>query len=366
MFDRSKKWIRKFAFDQSLASRERRNAFEQESVAWRLDLPNETPLFFDRATAMRWVAKTGAPESNLTQVPHPMAQPQTLEWLHKQRLAGMDTGSDAQRISSAGPKSVDLMIAWFNGLERFDAAAGFALLNLGFAANRPDVIDALAECIKGAPWFWFNYTHLSGPPGDTAANNVGNESSRGVFSRMLQSATLTHWVFEHHPELKDHLLVPEKWAELQKGLGTTSAEVQAQWPWIAHNAFGLRESPWDYKRCTQQWHTRRQLNGSFTHDPAAQCFIAYSVFKESPWIKQTPNDFPTNMSTHPDAKLFHTHLVALQNNETPPPTSDVVSNLFLGVHLDMGPREFYQHACLMFHQQHHRPDTPPLELPSLV
>lgn len=361
-FERTRQWLQKFAFEQMLLVRERREEFEQASTAWRLDLPNESLHFFERPTVLRWAAKTGASEAQITEVQTQQAQPKALNWLNQQRLAGMDVGSSAQHISSAGPQSVDTMVAWFNSLDRFDPAAAFALLNLGFAADRPDVIDAIAEWTKGAPWFWFNYTHMSGPMGDTAANNPGNESTRGVFSRMLQSATLTNWVFEHHPELKARLLDPKKWAELQKGLEQTSPQVQSEWPWIAHKVFDLKELPWHYKRCFQLVHTRQKLHESFTHDPAAQCYISYSAFKEAPWLKQTANEYPTNILTCPDVQLFHAKMVALQNNDSMDlPSSDLVDNLLLGVHLDMDPKEFYHHASAMFHQKGHRPDIAPMD-----
>ena len=347
-FERTKKSLRTMAFNRGVHRLQKNgDAYWKSPPMWNVETEHEKPHFFRRETALAWAARHHVHEANVKEVEAYHSKTHGLCWYSKQRDLGMDVGNDAQQIGSASLESVDDMIAWFKKIERFDTTAAYNLLALGFAADRPDVTNVVAEWAVAAPWAWFNWSHMSGATGDPFGKSPRNDVHVCLFSRCLSSVALTEWLFEHQPHLKAVLLAPDKWTELQKGLEQADPEVQAKWPWIAHHVFGIDIdlSPLDYERCQKTLLNALDLHRNFAHDPASQCYISYKLMKTAPWGDSGPHE-----CSNPEVHLFHQKLRAIHQKADPAlvPTTPLVDNLMIAVYLDMAPNDFYLHAQQVF------------------
>lgn len=345
-FERAKKSLRTIAFNRGVhLIQQRGDGYWKGPPMWRVDTEHERPHFFRKETALAWATRHQVPNDSIKEVEAHYSKPSVLRWYSKQRDLGMNVGSDAQQINSASLESVDDMIAWFKKIERFDTAAAYNLLSLGFAADRPDVTDVVAKWAVAGPWAWFDSTHMSGSTGDPLGTNPRNDIHICLFARCLFSVALTEWLFEHQPHFKNILLEPAKWQKLQEGLEQADPYVHAQWPRIAHHIFNIDVSPLDYDRCQKTLQNAFKLHQSFAHDPASQCYLSYKLMKTAPWGDSGQHEFP-----NPDVQAFHAKLraIQLQKNPAAVPTTPMVDNLMMAVYLDVGPDDFYFYAKQVF------------------
>ena len=354
LFDRAKMVLRSIAFNRGVEQLQKSgDTFWEGPPMWQIQTDHEYVRFFAHDTALVWAIKQGLPVESIAPIKAHYTKPRVLQWYAKQKTLGMNVGNDAQVICSAHADSVDDMIAWFNGIERFDSLAALSLLKLGFSANRPDVTDVIAKWVKGDPSFWFNGNKMSGDSSDPFARRSDNPSQMCLFARCLSSVHLLEWLFEHQLHLKHMLFEPKVWAELQKGLAQAHADVRAQWPRIANHIFHVDVSPVDYDECQRSALCAMQLYTSFSHDPAAQCYLLYTSLRNAHGFTDMPN--PCKNS---NVETFHNKVLALQNHENASllPTTPTVDKLMLAVYLDQEPKVFYQHAQMVFANAF-RPDS---------
>ena len=349
IFERAKMALRTIAFNRGVQLLQKSgDSYWEGPPMWQVRTDHENVRFFAHDTALRWATKQGLPVGSIAPVKAHYSKPHVLQWYAKQKSLGMNVGSDAQTICSAHADSVDDMIAWFNSIQSFDSAAAFSLLQLGFAANRPDVTDAIAKWAQGGPSFWFNGSRMSGDISDPFARRSDNLSQMCLFARCLSNVHLLEWLFEHQLHLKHMMFEPKVWAELQKGLAQAHTDVRALWPRVAHKIFEVNASPLDYDECQKSVICSMLLHASFSYDPAAQCYLAYNMLRHPSGMMNAAPDSCKNL----DVKAFHNKLLALQHREDAAllPTTPIADKLMVAVYLDQMPVDFYQHAQMVFTQ----------------
>lgn len=345
VFERAKMALRTIAFNQGVQALQKSGDFYWEGPPmWQVQTNQEKVRFFAPETALTWAKEQGLSEKNISSVTRHYSKPHVLQWYAKQKALGMNVGSDAEHILSAHVESIDDMIAWFNNIERLDSAAAFNLLRLGFAADRPDVTDAIAKLAARGPGFWFNGNYMSGDTADPFALQSNNSSQMCLFARCLSNVHLLKWLFEHQLHLKHMLFQPDKWKELQQGLGQAHADVRAQWPRVAHEVFGEKTSPLDYDECQHSSLCAMLLHTSFAHDPAAQCYLSYNLLNHRREFSVPETCKNLNVTT------FHKKIIALKHQEDAAllSTSPIVDKLMIAVYLEQSPENFYQHAQMVF------------------
>ncbi len=363
VFQKASLWVKTRAFEHGM--RQRMTYKEEEwrgPPMWKVPLPWEETAFFTKRIAQDFATQWGIPHEDIDEDTDAFfIPPDKLDWLHRQHVAGMNTGSVAMHIIEAHPHSIDTAIHWFTSLDRANPHAAYNLLRLGFAAHRKDTTDAVAALFKWAPWAWFTSTKMQGPTQDPDAVRPGNESAMCVFARMLPSPALLNWFFEHQPQFKQWLLEPNRWEELQKVLQTCALETSGHWPMVAHRVFGLDASPLDFPRTKHaSIGNLALLHRSYAHAPAAQCYLWYHQWKTNPAHHltgatekaATPRGNPKYGSIDAQVHLFYQKLCALQQKTDPSavPSTPLVDQLMLGVYLDQTPLDFYLHAKNVYAQ----------------
>ncbi len=363
VFQQAALWARTKAFEHGMRQRMTYDEKEWRGPSmWKVPLAWEEPAFFTQRIAMDFAKQWGVPEEDIQENADAyFTPPDKMEWLRRQHAAGMNTGNVAMHILQAHPQSVGTAIDWFKGLDRANPAAACNLLRLGFAANRVDTTEAVAVFFKWAPWAWFTPTKMEGPNQDKEAVRPGNESAMCVFARMLPSPALLNWFFEHQPQFKEQLQEPNRWNELQASLQTSSLETSAYWPLVAHRVFGAQASPLEFPRKNHAsvWNLA-QLQRSYAHSPAAQCYLWYHQLKTNP---SYPLESATAKVIEPPANrkyagidaqvhLFYQKLSAIQQKTDPSAiaSTPLVDQLMLGVYLDQSPLDFYLHAKNVYAQ----------------